>query len=141
MEEPKLLTPEESRKQMEKILPEYYAPSAEETERKTTMKSVEQLAENTIDLTEKEYTEFKEAIGKCDFYNSLRTYMNIEHYLQRSKDHLNDLHPMDPTKWDELMRKVDSLERKARETATNLSKDCICQTKEPFKYVTELPKE
>lgn len=115
--------------------------SAEEIERKATMKSVEQLAESTIDLTEKALTEFKEAISKCDFYNSLRSYMNIEHYLQRSKDHLNDLYPMDPSRWDQLARKVDDLEKKARETAADLSKDCICQMKEPFKYVTELPKD
>lgn len=126
---------------MEKILPEYYYESAEQTEKKATEHTVLLLLNNTIMLVEKSFTEFKESISKCDFYNSLRTYMDVEHHLQRSKDHLNDLHPMDPTKWDEIMRKVDELERKARETATNLSKDCICQMKEPFKYVTELPKD
>lgn len=101
--------------------------SAEETERKTTMKTIEQLAEDTIKLTEKAFAEFKENIGKCDFYNSLRTYMNIEHYLQRSKNHLNDLYPMDPIKWDELMQKVDNLEKNARSTAEDMSKDCKCE--------------
>lgn len=114
--------------------------SGEDIEKKETETIVEQLMRTQLELTEKSIEEFKQSMRNCDLRNSLKSYMNIEHFLQRSKDTAYNLVHVDREKGMKAFADVEALQKKAWETSEALVKGCECKLP-PFKYITELPKE
>lgn len=115
--------------------------SGENIERQETESIVDQRFKKLVELTDKSISEFGSTIEKCDLYDSLKAYMNVEHFLQEGKRSALEILNLDAERGNRALEEMKALEQKAYRTAEEKAKDCGCQPKEPFRYVTELPKE
>jgi len=113
----------------------------EDIEKSATESLIDQKMKTIINLTERSLEEFKGTMQKCDFYNSLKAYMNIEHFLQEGKSSTYELMNVDKGRGEAALRDVEALEQRAYQMSENLAKNCRCEQREAFKYVEKLPKE
>jgi hypothetical protein len=113
----------------------------EDVEKYATENIVDQRFKKIVELTDKSISEFGSTIEKCDLYESLKAYMNVEHFLQEGKRSALEILNLDAEKGNRALEEIKALEQKAYRTAEEKAKNCGCQPKEPFRYVTELPKE
>jgi hypothetical protein len=113
----------------------------EDLEKQATESIVDQRFKKIVELADKSIEDFKATIETCDLYDSLKAYMNVEHFLQEGKRSALEVLNLDAERGIRALEEMKALEQKVYRTAEEKAKICGCKPKEPFRYVTELPKE
>lgn len=111
----------------------------EDIERQATESIVDQRFKKLVELTDKSISEFGATIETCDLYDSLKAYMNVEHFLQEGKRSALEILNLDTEKGTRALAEMKALEQKAYKTAEEKAKRCACKTQVPFRYVEKLP--
>ncbi len=99
----------------------------EDIERQQTEHLVKEIVLRQIANIRQSLADFEHNMRECNFHNSLKTYMNVEHFLQRGKDAAHDLMNLDPERGTEALKDVEALEQNAYESFETLVKGCECK--------------
>lgn len=113
----------------------------EDIEKQETEHLAREIVNKQTSMISQAIADFQVAMDKCDFYNSLKAYMNIEHFLQRGKAAASELMSLNKEDGLKELKYIETLEQQAYKTAEEKAKNCKCEQREPFRYVTEIPKE
>lgn len=100
----------------------------EDIERQQTEYLVKEIVRKQIANVRQSLVDFEANMRECNFHNSLKTYMNVEHFLQRGKDAAHDLMNLDSERGCEAFKDIEALEQDAYKTFETLVKGCECKT-------------
>ena len=91
-----------------------------------------------MDLAQQLLDDLMNSINSCDIIGAYPIFSNIHINTNEARKNASGL--PDP-QWKELSDRIKFIEADSFEIIDSILKKCDCKPKEPFKYVTELPKD